>query len=99
MSKQTIFKFPYGIGPSFDWAVDQTTIHPGSDLIQLHPGVVGMVSGSKVVAVSEEGDDTVGTAVGIKEGVALWNSHVLIFWDTSWPLGIKHLLNNLLTCR
>ena len=64
---------PDGIRPSLDWTVDQATIHPGGDLVQLHPGVVGMVTGSKVVTVTQEWDISVGTAVWIIEGMALGN--------------------------
>ena len=97
--KITPLKGPDGISPSLDGTVDQATIHPGSDLIQLHPGVVGMVTGSKVVAVAEERDEAIGTTVWIIKCMALGNSHVLILWDASRSLCIQHLLNHLLTCR
>ena len=51
-SKISPLESPDGIRPSLDWTVDQATIHPWSDLVQLHPGVVGMVPGSKVITVT-----------------------------------------------
>jgi hypothetical protein len=94
----SLVELPDGIRPSLDRTIDQATIHPWSNLVQLHPGVVGMVPSSKVVAIAKEWNLSVGTAFRIKEGVALGNSHVLVLGDTSRPLGIKHLLNNLLAC-
>ena len=94
----SLVESPDSISPSLDGTIDKATIHPWGDLVQLHPGVVGMVTGSKVIAVTKEWNESVSTAVWIVEGVAFWNSHVFVLRDTSRPLGIQHLFNNLLAC-
>ena len=56
-SEVTSSKRPDSISPSLDGTIDQATIQPGGDLVQLHPGVVGMVTGSKVIAITQEWND------------------------------------------
>ena len=94
----SLVESPDSIRPSLDGTVDKATVHPRGDFVQLHPGVVGMVTSSKVVAVTQEWDESISTAVWIVEGVALGNEHVFVLRDTSRPLGIQHLFNNLLAC-
>jgi len=92
-----MFKGPDRVRPCLEGTIDKAPIHPGGDLVQLHPWVVGGIACAEVKAVPEEGDDPLRVAVGIVDGMAFGNSDVLILRDAASSLGVKHLFHNLLT--
>ena len=85
------------ISPGLGNTIHEATIQPWCNLIQLHPRDVGAVSSTKVIAVSQERDVSVGTAIRIIEWVAFGDVHVLVLWNTAWPLSIQHFFHDLLT--
>ena len=95
----SVVKVPDGIGPGLEGTIDEPSVHPGGDLVQLHPRVVGGVASTEVVAVPEEGDDPLRRAVGVVDRMTFGHADVLVLWSAASSLGIQHFLHNLLTCK